>query len=188
MIQPTLLETPRLWLRPVERSDASAIQTAAAAREIADTMISIPHPYPDGEAQRYITRQQAELKAGRAVTFVIELKKGKRFSGLIEVREIDRVHLQAELSFWLKPDLWDQGFMSEAVQAVVQYGFEVMDLNRLYAHHMLRNPASGKILEKCGFTQEGLLRERVVKWGQFENVALWAMLYKDWRATHAPGD
>ena len=188
MIRSALLETPRLWLRPVERSDASAIQMAAAVREIADTMISIPHPYPDGEAARYIARQQAEFNAGRAVAFAIELKKMNGFGGVIEVREIDREHLQAELSFWLKPDHWGQGFMSEAVQAVVPFGFEVLDLNRLYAHHMLRNPASGRILEKSGFTQEGLLRERVVKWGQFEDVALWAMLSKDWRETRITGD
>ena len=63
---------------------------------------------------------------------------------------------------------------------VVQFGFKALNLNRLYAYHMLRNPASGKILEKNGFTQEGLLRQRVIKWGRFEDVALWAILRKEW--------
>ena len=71
--------------------------------------------------------------------------------------------------------------MSEVVQAVVRYGFEGLGLNRLYAYHMLRNPVSGRVLEKNGFKQEGLLRQRVRKWGQFEDVALWAILRQEWQ-------
>ena len=71
--------------------------------------------------------------------------------------------------------------MSEVVQTVVQYGFESLDLNRLYAYHMLRNPASRRVLEKNGFKQEGLLRQRVRKWGQFEDVSLWAILRQEWQ-------
>ncbi|MCU7878280.1 MAG: GNAT family N-acetyltransferase, partial [Candidatus Thiodiazotropha sp. (ex Lucinoma borealis)] len=96
-------------------------------------------------------------------------------------RDIDRTHSQGELSFWLAFEAWGHGYMSEVVQAVVQYGFENLDLNRLYAYHMLRNPASGRVLEKSGFKQEGLLRQRVRKWGQFEDVLLWANLRQEWQ-------
>ena len=178
-----VLETPRLRLRPLELSDASAIQKAAGAREIADTMISLPHPYPAGEAERFIIRQQSEREAGRSVTISIEQKSDGWFCGLIELRDIDREHSQAELSFWLAVDAWGQGYMSEVIHAAVRYGFASLGLNRLYAHHMLRNPASGRVLEKNGFKQEGLLRQRVRKWGQFEDVSLWAILRKDWQET-----
>ncbi len=183
MIDQFVLETPRLRLRPLELSDASAIQKAAGAREIADTMISLPHPYPAGEAERYIIRQQYEREAGRSATFTIEQKADGWFCGLVELRDIDREHLQAELSFWLAVDAWGQGYMSEAIHAVVRYGFANLGLNRLYAHHMLRNPACGRVLEKNGFKQEGLLRQRVRKWGQFEDVSLWAILRKDQQDT-----
>ena len=73
--------------------------------------------------------------------------------------------------------------MSEALQAAVRYGFEGLGLNRLYAYHMVRNPASGRVLEKNRFVQEGLLRQRVRKWGRFEDVALWAILRREWRET-----
>lgn len=179
MIDQFVLETPRLRLRPIELSDASAIQKAAGAREIVDTMISLPHPYPAGEAERYIIRQQYEREAGRLATFTIEQKADGWFCGLVEMRDIDREHLQAELSFWLAVDAWGQGYMSEAIHAVVRYGFASLRLNRLYAQHMLRNPACGRVLEKNGFKPEGLLRQRVRKWGQFEDVSLWAILRKD---------
>ena len=186
MIEQPVLETPRLRLRPLERADVSAIQKAASAREIADTMISLPHPYPAGEAERYIDRQQAEREAGRSVTFTIEQKAQGRICGLIELRDIDYEHSQGELSFWLVFEAWGRGFMSEVAQTVVRYGFKNLGLNRLYAYHMLRNPASGRVLEKSGFKQEGRLRQRVRKWGQFEDVGLWAILRQDWQDT--PGE
>ncbi|MGI9175733.1 MAG: GNAT family N-acetyltransferase [Rhodothermales bacterium] len=173
------LETERLTLRPLAPSDAPSIQQAASAREIADTMISIPHPYPEGEAERYIARQRAQLEEGTAVTFVMEQKPEHRFSGVVEIREIDREHAQAEISFWLAPEAWGRGFTSEALRAVLRYGFGERSLNRMYAYHMMRNPASGRVLEKNGFRREGILRQRVRKWGVFEDVALWAILRED---------
>jgi len=181
MIEQPVLETLRLQLRPPKLSDKVEIQKAAGIREIADTMISLPHPYPEGEAERYISKKQQEREAGISVTFIIEEKVGKRFCGLIEVRDIDNEHSLGELSFWLVKDVWGQGYMSEVVKAIVRYGFEVLNLNRLYAYHMLRNPATGRVLEKNGFRQEGLLRQRVRKWGKYEDVALLAVLKQDWR-------
>jgi ribosomal-protein-alanine N-acetyltransferase len=182
MIEQPVLETLRLQLRPLGLSDALEIQKNAGMREIADTMISLPHPYPVGEAERYISQKQNEREDGSSVTFVIWKKVEKEFCGLIEVRDIDHEHSQGEMSFWLIVKAWGQGYMTEAVQVIVRYGFEVLSLNRLYAYHMLRNPATGQVLHKNGFRQEGLLRQRVQKWGQFEDVALWAIVKQDWQA------
>ncbi|MGG6262964.1 GNAT family N-acetyltransferase [Leptolyngbya sp. AN03gr2] len=176
----SILQTERLILRPLSRGDAASIQAVANMREIADTMISIPHPYPDGEAERYITRQIAKFEAGHAITFAIEQKLDSMLIGIIEIRDIEREHSQAELSFWLAVEAWGQGYMSEALKPIIRFGFEVLGLNRLYAYHMVRNPGSGKVLQKNGLVQEGVLRQRVRKWGEFEDVALWAILKKDW--------
>jgi len=182
MTEQAVLETLRLQLRPLELSDTKEIQRTAGIREIADTMISLPHPYPAGEAERYISLKLREREAGSSVTYVIEKKAGKEFCGLIELRDIDYEHSQGELSFWLAIDAWGHGYMSEVVQVIVGFGFEVLNLNRLYAYHMLRNPATGRVLEKNGFKQEGLLRQRVQKWGQYEDVAIRAILRQDWQA------
>ncbi|KAM3099858.1 GNAT family N-acetyltransferase [Phormidesmis sp. 146-12] len=175
------LETNRLFLRPLTRADVPPIQNAASMRAVADTMISIPHPYPDDEAERYVSRQIAQFEAGQSTTFIIERKSETAFCGLIEIRAIEREHAQAELSFWLAIEMWGQGYMSEALKPALRFGFEALDLNRLYAYHLMRNPASGKVLQKNGFTQEGILRQRVRKWGVFEDAKLWAMLRQDWQ-------
>ncbi|MEP0753326.1 GNAT family N-acetyltransferase [Trichocoleus sp. Lan] len=181
MIAQATIKTNRLVLRPLTFEDAPFIQTFASVRELADAMISIPHPYPNGEAERYISKQLAEFEAGHSVTFVIESKSERVFSGIIEVRDIEREHSQAELSFWLAVEAWGQGYMSEALKPVLHSGFEDLSLNRLYGYQMVRNPASGKVFQKNGFVQEGLLRQRVRKSGVFEDVALWAILHRDWQ-------
>ena len=144
-------------------------------------MISVLHPYPPGEAARFIAHCQAERDAGRGLALTIEGRAQGDLIGLIEVRAIEPKHAQAELSFWLIEACWGLGYMSEAVRATVGYAFETLWLNRLYAHHMIRNPASGRVLERNGFRREGVLRQRVRKWGRYEDVALWALLREDWR-------
>jgi RimJ/RimL family protein N-acetyltransferase len=176
-----MLETDRLILRSLTSADIPLIQHSASVREIADTMISIPHPYPEGEAKRYVAQKITEFEQGQSRTFAIERKSEPCFCGVVEIRDIEREHSQAELSFWLAVAAWGQGYMSEALKPMLNYGFEQLDLNRLYAYHMVRNPGSGKVLQKNGFTQEGILRQRIRKWGVFEDVKLWAILRQEWQ-------
>ncbi len=143
-------------------------------------MVSIPHPYPDGEAEKYLQDRLAAFHRGQAVSLAIIEKQQERFSGVIEIRDIEPEHAQGEVSFWLAVGLWGQGYMSEALKSLLSFGFATLKLNRLYAYHMVRNPGSGKVLQKNGFLQEGLLRQRVRKCGVFEDVKLWAILKQDW--------
>lgn len=182
MFSPLILETERLILRPLSPSDATLIQKLAGDRQIADTTISIPHPYPDGEAQRYISKQIAEQKIGLCVTLAIETKLEARLIGIAELRDIDREHSLAELSFWLALTAWGKGYMSEALKPVLRFGFETLSLNRIHAYHMVKNPASDKVLQKNGFKAEGLLRQRVRKWGVFEDVILLSILRQEWQS------
>ena len=62
---------------------------------------------------------------------------------------------------------------------MIRFGFETLGLNRIYAHHMARNPSAGKVLLHVGMQREGLLRERVRKWGVYEDVAVYAILRED---------
>ena len=177
----TTLETERLILRPLTLKDASIIQKLASDRRISDTTIAIPHPYPDGAAEQFISKQIAKFEAGNSVTFAIEKKGDNLLIGILEILDIEREHSCAEVGYWLAVKAWGQGYMSEALKPAIRFGFEKLSLNRLYAYHMVRNPASGKVLEKNGFVREGLLRQRVRKWGVFEDTVLLAILRQDWQ-------
>ncbi len=175
-----ILEPERLRLRPLTIEDAPVVREIAGRREIADTTISIPHPYTEENARNWIVTQAEAFVQGTAIVFAIELKRPRQMIGAVGLRDIDTEHLQAELGFWIGVPWWSNGYATEAARAVICYGFGQLGLNRIYAHHMVRNPASGRVLEKIGMTREGLLRQRVRKWGVFEDVILLAILREDW--------
>jgi [ribosomal protein S5]-alanine N-acetyltransferase len=182
VIQQPTLQTERLLLRPLTAEDAPTLARRAGRREIADTTISIPHPYSELQAKEWITGHAELFAKGQGVVFGMELKRDGTLAGTIGLREIDTEHAQAELGFWVAVEYWGQGYATEAARAVVNFGFEQLGLNRIYAHHMVRNPGSGRVLTKIGMTQEGLLRQRVKKWGVFEDVVLLAALRCEWPA------
>ena len=171
--------TARLVLGTFESDDATELQRMAGAREIADTTVSIPHPYALDHALAWIGNQRRESVRGRATNFAIRLLPGSPLIGSASLRDIDHEHLQAELGFWIGRDWWGQGYASEAAAAVIRFGFETLGLNRICAHHMARNPAAGQVLLHVGMQREGLLRERVKKWGVYEDVVLYAILRED---------
>jgi RimJ/RimL family protein N-acetyltransferase len=180
------LRTARLLLGTFASEDAPELQRLAGEREIADTTVSIPHPYDLDHALAWIGQQRREAVRGRATNFAIRLLPDARLIGSAGLRDIDPEHLQAELGFWIGREWWGQGYAREAAEAVIQFGFDSLGLNRIYAHHMARNPAAGKVLEASGMRQEGLLRQRVRKWGVYEDVVLYATIRDD-RSEENPG-
>jgi ribosomal-protein-alanine N-acetyltransferase len=177
-VLPTL-RTARLVLDRFQEDDASELQRLAGAREIADTTLAIPHPYELDHARAWIGQQRREAVRGRAINFAIRLRPSAGLIGSVGLRDIDREHLQAELGFWIGREWWSQGYAREAAAATIAFGFDSLELNRICAHHMQRNPAAGRVLEAAGMRQEGLLRQRVRKWGTFEDVVLYAILRED---------
>jgi RimJ/RimL family protein N-acetyltransferase len=173
------LRTARLVLDAFEPDDAAELQRLAGDREIADTTLAIPHPYELDHALAWIGNQRKETARGRAANFAIRLSAGSPIIGSVGLRDIDAEHLQAELGFWIGREWWGHGYAREAAAAVIRFGFETLGLNRICAHHMLRNPASGKVLQHVGMLREGVLRQRVRKWGIHEDVVLYAILRDD---------
>jgi len=173
--EPTL-KTARLILRPWNTADADVLQLLAGRREIADTMISVPHPFTKHHAETWIAGHAQAYARGNALHFAITLASTGSLVGAIELRDINTEHSHAELSVWVGVEWWGQGFATEAARAVLGHGFEQCNLNRIVAFHMVRNPASGCVLERIGMRREGLLRQGVRKWNQFEDVVVMAAL------------
>jgi [ribosomal protein S5]-alanine N-acetyltransferase len=168
-----------LTLGAFEADDAPELQRLAGAREIADTTLAIPHPYELDHARAWISQQRREAARGRAINFAIRLRTSGALIGSVGLRDIDPEHLQAELGFWIGREWWGNGYAREAAAAVLAFGFDALGLNRICAHHMNRNPAAGRVLQAVGMQREGLLRQRVRKWGAYEDVVLYAILRDD---------
>jgi len=182
--RPTLY-TDRLILRPFALADAPDVQRLAGDRDVASTTLRIPHPYEDGAAERWIAGHQEKFDRGELVNFAITVRPAGQLIGCISLT-IEREHRAAELGYWIGKPWWGQGYATEAAKAVVQYGFEVLGLNRIYAHHFTRNPSSGRIMQKLGMSYEGRHRQAVLKWGRFEDIETYAILKNDRQPTVMP--
>ena len=176
-IQPTL-ETARLMLRPFTSADAPEVKRLAGDRAIASTTLSIPHPYEDGMAEAWIVTHRKEYESGKLANFAIVLRSDGALVGAIGLKIVAE-HSNAELGYWIGKPFWNQGYATEAAEAVLRFAFEELDLNRVCASHVKRNPASGRVMKKIGMTHEGCRRQHVLHWGVFEDLELYGILKSD---------
>lgn len=173
------IKTQRLILRPFKKADAADVQLLAGDRLVADTTLSIPHPYTDIMAEKWIAKHPAQFKTGEAAVFAIIQRETGTLIGAIGLG-LQAAHRRAELGFWTGRPFWNKGYCQEAGHEVLAYGFGELDLNRIQANHFKRNPASGRVMQKLGMVYEGCARQHVKKWGRFEDVVWYAILKTDW--------
>jgi RimJ/RimL family protein N-acetyltransferase len=152
-----VLETKRLALRMPRLGDAKAMVALANDRRIAENTARIPHPYKLADAETFISR--ANRGAAGAV-FLITLRGGAVI-GACGVTALDD---QTELGYWLGVPYWGKGYATEALHAVIDYAFTDLGHEALNAGARVTNPASRRVLEKCGFqwTGVGLYRIRAI--------------------------
>jgi RimJ/RimL family protein N-acetyltransferase len=182
-IQPTL-SGPRLVLRPFALQDAPAVQALAGAREVASTTLTIPHPYENGMAEAWIRTHAPSYAAGTLASFAIVAAATQELIGAMGLT-ISTAHARAELGYWVGVPFWNRGYATEAGAMIVRFGFEQLGLNRIHAQHFVRNPASGRVLQKLGMRHEGCLRQHVRRWGSFEDVEQYGILAREWRENSA---
>src|SRR4051812_10367091 len=96
-----MIHTSHLVLRPLRSEDAPALAAVAGARRVADTTISVPHPFGPAEAEDWISRRIEEAAAGRGLGLAMTLAAGHGLIGYVGLHHIDREHLEAEISFWI---------------------------------------------------------------------------------------
>ena len=93
---------------------------------------------------------------------------------------INRDHNSAEVGYSLARAQWNKGLMSEALEAVLEEGFMDLGLHRIEAQHEVDNPASGRVMVKCGMLYEGCVRGRLYNKGRYVDVSLYAILRDDY--------
>jgi [ribosomal protein S5]-alanine N-acetyltransferase len=175
------LTTKRLILRPHTLQDAPDIQRLIGERDVAKTLAVVPHPYPDGAAEEWISKR-AEMAAKGELQFAITDRQTGALMGSIGFVDFNCESDCAEIGYWIAKPCWGKGYGTEAAQAVVKYGFEEMGLNRIYAKHFKQNPASGRIMQKIGMQYEGCQRQSFKKWGEYIDFELYAILKSEYLA------
>lgn len=172
------LHTDRLRLRAFDDGDAADVRRLAGAFEIADMTQTVPHPYPEGAAEQWIAGLAPAWADGTGIAWAITTKAQGELVGAIGLR-LTPEHAMAELGYWIGVPHWGRGYATEAGAAVLAFGFARLGLNRIQARHLVRNPASGRVMAKLGMRHEGRLRQSVRKHDRFEDLELYARLAGD---------
>ncbi len=148
MRRPPVLQTARLSLRAPAASDVAAIVALAGDRRVAENTARIPHPYAAADAQSLFASIN---RASGETVFAIE-----RDGVLIGMCGIDLRRDGAELGYWLGVAFWRHGYATEAARAVIDYAFSELGHPVLHSGARVSNPASRRVLEKCGFQWTGV--------------------------------
>ena len=166
------LRTPRLEIRRPRGADAPDMASAANDPRIAANMRdAFPSPYTIEDAREWI--ELAGASGWRGLSIACD----GRVIGGIGLHPGEDVHrFDAELGYWLGVDHWGVGYASEAVAAFCDHAFAQTVLQRLHAVVFHGNPASDRVLEKCGFVLEGLSRRAIFKNGRFLDCRTYARL------------
>jgi [ribosomal protein S5]-alanine N-acetyltransferase len=100
----------------------------------------------------------------------------QHFYGAIGFSDIHPVNHRAEIGFWLMPEYWGKGYIPEAASQIIKYGFEQMELHRIYAYVETENANSKKVLQKLGFEYEGTMKESEMKNGGWIDLQMYAVI------------
>jgi [ribosomal protein S5]-alanine N-acetyltransferase len=171
------LTTPRLLLRKVEPGDASFVLKALSNDAVTQFMLIRYYTQEEVQIQMDYYAQQYANKTG--CYWLMQLHETAESIGVIGFHNVSMLHCKAEIGFWLTPEHWSKGYVTEAGKALLHYCFEHQDLNRIEATVETANLASIKAIEKLGMQHEGTFRQYEINNGRFIDLMMYAILKQD---------
>jgi len=172
------IETKRLMLRPVEERDADAIFRYLNDPDVTYNLLG--HSLTREETLSMIAKWIDAFENRTAFTMGVTKKEDNVVMGICALLRVSWEHLHAELVYWLGKEYWGKGYMTEAVQAMLNFGFKHLGLERIEAGCFTRNTASRRVLEKVGFKYEGCARHKYFKDGEFLDEYRFAILRQEY--------
>lgn len=165
-------------VRPWRMSDAASLVTHAdnlnVARHLRDRF---PHPYTPADARRFL---ETIILARPITTFAIDVA-GEAVGGIGFSAGADVERFSAEIGYWLAEPFWGRGIAADALRLTSDYAFATCNVLRLFALPFADNTRSIRVLEKAGYTCEGILRASSVKFGEPRDQAIYALVNDRWR-------
>lgn len=174
------LTTPRLLLRPLVTEDACALFAIFSDPQVMQYWNTPPWSC-EAVAVDFIRAERQAMQAGQRLTLAIVDKDSGRLLGKCLLFNYQHDSRRAEIGFGIASFAWGKGYVQEAAGELLRHAFETLGLNRVEAEIDPLNTASGRALERLGFSQEGLLRQRWIIDGHVSDSALYGLLGEDWQ-------
>ncbi|MBH3339287.1 GNAT family N-acetyltransferase [Pseudomonas mendocina] len=178
------LTTPRLVLRPLQAADAPALFAIFSDPQVMQYWNTPPWGC-EAVARDYIREEQQAMHDGQRLTLAIVDRNSAELIGKCLLFSYHPESRRAEIGFGIASSAWGKGYVQEAAGELLRHGFETLELNRVEAEIDPSNAASGRALERLGFSREGLLRQRWIIDGQVSDSALYGLLSENWRSRHS---
>jgi [ribosomal protein S5]-alanine N-acetyltransferase len=170
-----VLETERFQLRELHEADSQDM-FSYFSQDIVTIYYDLDTFKTIDEAVSLIERFLNNYKNKKSICWGISLKDTGRLIGTCGFHNIEKGNGKLEIGYELHPDFWGKGIMTEVATAVIKFGFETMEANRIEAFYDPENNASKNLLKKLGFSYEGTLRSRFFEKGVFVDASLSALL------------
>jgi len=164
-----VLETDRLRLRMPNAEDIPRMVQHANNKKISNMTLSMPHPYHEKDAIYWINMANQGFEDKNHFIFAICKQSDNLFMGGIGLRLNTRFN-RAELGFWIGEPFWNNGYVTEAIGKILEFGFERVGLHKIHASHFVNNPASGKVMRKNGMIREGELVDHIKKGDKYLTI------------------
>lgn len=164
-----VLETLRLQLRPFVVIDAPEVQRLAGDVDVARNTLAMPFPYSDGMAEAWIGNHAGDFIEGKSAIWAITLKDTRQLIGAIGL-SLQLQFSNAEIGYWIGQEYWNNGYCTEALKEVINFGFESFKLHKIYASYFGNNPSSGKVMQKAGMIYEGTLKSHMFHWNEYKDL------------------
>ncbi|MFX3649375.1 MAG: GNAT family N-acetyltransferase [Paenibacillus sp.] len=173
------LETKRFLLREIKQIDSQDIFQIFSSDEVT-TFYDVERFTNMKQAEELIQRWNERFENGQVIRWGIALKSDNRIVGTCGFHGWMKQHYKAAMGYELAPEFWQQGYMTEVAKKIVEYGFKNLELNRIEAFVEPENAGSRTLLEKIGFSEEGILKENFIWKNRFVDNVIYALLKKDY--------
>lgn len=170
-----IIETNRLILRRMTLTDAPDY---FLLRSNVDAMKHICKPLQTSlkEAEELIYKVNEMINFNEGIGWALCLKEDNRMIGTVSFHKIDKANYRAEIGYMLFPFFWRKGIISEAVNAIIDFGFNVLKFHSIEAHIDPTNIGSEKVLTKCHFVKEAYYKENYYFDGRFLDTAVFSLI------------
>ena len=173
-----VIETERLFLRPLTLEDSSEIAAKIDNYEISKNLARVPFPYHLSDAEEFLDWALA-LDSRSAFRAIVLKSNPQHIAGIISYDWMEDKQ-KAELGYWLVPELWGKGIMTEAAKAMVELAFTHSHLDSLGSCFFNENPASGRVLAHAGFQVIGMCSQFSKARGAEVRVTTVQLSRNDW--------
>ena len=185
-LEPINISTETLTLRFLQEADLPEVYDIFSHPEVMRYWSYPPWTSP-AQAEQWLMNVQEGYRTQSALEFGIERRIDHALLGTCTLFQFHVASRRAEIGYALGRPYWGSGYMHQALQALLQYAFETLNLNRLEADIDPRNQASARTLERLGFQKEGHLRERWIVNDEISDTDLYGLLRREWQARFRAG-